>query len=540
MLLGWADVKRLRAIGRWRTWTALVGLPPPPRRLRHCPMDDLKKKTLQGLLYLGMGKGAGKIISFATTLVLARLLTPQDYGLMALVMVVVGFLEFFNEIGLGSAIKQRPEVTPAQLNGSFTLSLLISCALFGLVYLAAPAVAAYYANAGLAPVMRLVALSFIIGALATVSDALLARAMQFKLVAGIEFVMILLQSGITLLLAWLGHGVWALAWGFVIAQAFKMVCIVGLGQWRPTRLGDIGAALDLIRFGLTVTYSRLTWFLYSNAQTLIIGKTLNAQALGVYSMAESLASLPTGHVTGMVIRVASPMFSKLQHDLQRLNNALLRMTTGLALINYPVMVGMACTARELVPVVLGPQWLAATLPLQVLCLVGLVKTVDPLLTQALTSTGQVRYTARYTSLCAVTVPSGVLVGSIWGGLPGAALGIAVAYPVSAIYLFRTVRRQVHLSLGAYLRAVHMPLQACAWMAAWVLGVGWAGRAVGVQHDAWLLGIKVLTGVLAYAGFLIYVRREGLRDAHEVLCELGVPAARLRRWPFTLLSEGKTP
>ena len=503
-------------------------------------MDDLKKKTLQGLLYLGMGKGAGKLISFATTLVLARLLSPQDYGLMALVMVVVGFLEFFNEIGLGSAIKQRPEVTPEQLNGSFTLSLIISSTLFGLVYLAAPAVAAYYDNQALGPVMRLVALSFIIGALATVSDALLARAMQFKLVAGIEFVMILLQSGLTLLLAWLGHGVWALAWGFIAAQTLKAVCLVFFGQWRPTRLGDVGAALDLIRFGLTVTYSRLTWFLYSNAQTLIIGKTLNAQSLGIYSMAESLASLPTGHVTGMVIRVASPLFSKLQKDLDRLNNALLRMTTGLALINYPVMVGMACTATELVPVVLGPQWLEATRPLQLLCLVGLIKTVDPLLTQALTSTGQARYTARYTTLCAVTVPTGVLLGSLTGGLSGAALGIAIAYPLSAIYLFRTVRQRVQLSLGAYLRAVRLPLEASAWMALWVLGMAWALREAGLQRDAWLLGIKVVIGVLSYAAFLIYVRRDGLRDAHEVLCELGVPASKLRRWPFTLLSVEKHP
>lgn len=501
-------------------------------------MDDLKKKTLQGLLYLGMGKGAGKLISFATTLVLARLLTPQDYGLMALVMVVLGFLQFFNEIGLGSAIKQRPEVTPAQLNGSFTLSMIISGALFGLVYLAAPTIAAYYENVALTPVMRLVALSFIIGALATVSDALLARAMQFKLVAAIDFVMILLQSGITLLLAWLGNGVWALAWGFIAAQTFKAVCIVFFGRWRPTRLGDVGAAMDLIRFGLTVTYSRLTWFLYSNAQTLILGKTLNAQSLGVYSMADSLANLPTGQITSLVINVASPLFAKLQQDFTRLNNALLRLTTGLALINYPVMVGLACTATELVPVVLGTQWIHATLPLQILCVVGLIKTIDPLLTQALVSTGQVRITARYTTLCAVTIPSGVYLGSATGGLPGAAMGIAIMYSLSCTYLFWVAKRQLQLSLGAYLRAVRLPLEASAWMALWVLGVAWAMREAGLRTDALLLGIKVVIGVLSYAAFLIYVRRDGLRDAHEVLCELGVPAYKLRRWPFTLLSVEK--
>jgi O-antigen/teichoic acid export membrane protein len=170
-------------------------------------MDDLKKKALQGLLYLGMGKGAGKLISLATTLVLARLLTPQDYGLMAMVMVVVGLLQFFNEIGLGSAIRQRLEVTPQQLDGSFTLSLLISCGLYSGLYAASPWISAYFEQPELQPVLRLVGLSFIIGALATVSDALLARAMQFKLVASIDFLMIVLQSGATLLLAWLDFGV---------------------------------------------------------------------------------------------------------------------------------------------------------------------------------------------------------------------------------------------------------------------------------------------------------------------------------------------
>lgn len=501
-------------------------------------MDDLKKKTLQGLLYLGMGKGAGKFISFATTLALARLLSPQDYGLMALVMVVVGFLQFFNEIGLGSALRQRPEITPEQLDGSFTLSLLISCALFTALFMLSPWVADYYEHPELLPVLRLVALSFVIGAASTVSDALIARAMRFKYVAAIEFVMIVLQSALTLLLAWMGYGVWALAWGFIFGQAFKAICIVYLAQWRPRKLGEVRAATDLMRFGLTVTFTRLTWFFYTNAQTLIIGKTLSPQALGIYSMAASLASLPTGQVTSMVISVASPLFAKLQHDTKRLNNTLLRLTTGVALINYPIMIGMACTASELVPVVLGPTWVEATLPLQVLCLLGLLRTIDPLLTQALTSTGQVHITARYTSLCAVTIPASVYVGSVLGGLVGVAVGFAVAYPLSSIYLFWSARRYLHLSLLSYVKAARLPLEAGAWMAAWVLGVAWLVRAAGLQQDAVVLAIKVVTGALAYVVFLIYVRSAGLRDCHEVLCELGVPATKLKGWPFSKLSDGR--
>ena len=497
-------------------------------------MDNLKKMTLQGLLYLGMGKGAGKLISFATTLVLARLLTPQDYGLMAMVMVVVGLLQFFNEIGLGSAIRQRLNITPDQLDGSFTLALLISSALFAGLYAVSPAIAEYYEHPELMPVLRLVGLSFIVGALVTVSDALMARAMRFRPLALVEFVMIVLQSATTLLLAWLGHGVWALAWGFLVGQGFRAVCTFFLAGWVPRRLGGIRAASELMRFGLTVTYSRLTWFTYSNAHTLIIGKTLNPQAVGVYSMAESLANLPTGQVTSMVISVASPLFAKLQTDLKRLNHALLRMTTGLALINYPIMIGMACSANELVPVVLGAHWLEAQFPLQVLCLLGLLKTVDPLLTQALTSTGQVHITARYTSLCAITIPLSIYSGSLMGGLTGVAIGIAVAYPLSAIYLFLSVRRYLQLPLGAYIQAVRLPLEACAWMAAWVLGLAWVVRQAGVTGEATLLAVKIVAGALSYSAFLIYVRRGGLKDAHEVLRELGVSDSKLQRWPFSKL------
>lgn len=503
-------------------------------------MDDLKKKTLKGLLYLGVGKGAGRFISFASTLILARLLNPQDYGLMALVMVVVGFFQFFNEIGLGSALRQRTEITPEQLDGSFTLSLLISVTLFSLVYAASPWIAAYYEHPELLSVLRLVALSFIIGAGSTVSDALLARAMLFKHVASVEFVTILVQSALTLILAWLDYGVWALAWGFVAGQALRASLIVFLARWRPRKLGEMRAASELMRFGLSVTYSRLTWFVYSNGQTAIIGKTLNAQAVGVYAMAESLANLLTGQITSMVISVASPLFAKLQHDMKRLNNVLLRMTKGIALINFPIVIGMACTATELVPVVLGPQWMEAILPLQVLCILSLLKAVDPLLTQALISTGQVGITARYTSLCAITIPSSVYLGSVIGGLNGVAIGIAVAYPLSATYLLWSVRRYLKLSLLAYLQAVRLPLEASAWMASWILGIAWMLRVTGFQHDVLLLATKVMVGAIAYSSYLIYLRCDGLQDAHEVLCELGVPESKLRRWPFTKLKIRHTP
>lgn len=499
-------------------------------------MDQLKNKTLQGLMYLGVGKGAGKLISFVNTLLLARLLTPEDYGLMAIVMVIVGFIGFFNEIGLGSAIKQRLDIDQNQLNGCFTLALLISSALYLALYYASPAIADYYEHEVLTDVLRFIALTFIIGAIATVPDALIAREMRFKIYAGIEFVMILLQCAITLVMAWFGYQVWALAWGFVASQLFKTVCILYFSNWRPSRFGNIGAATDLMKFGATVTYSRLTWYFYNNAKTLIIGKVLSPQQLGVYSMAATLASLPTSHITSMVIQIASPLFSKMQQDLTRLDNALRRLTSGIALIGFPVMAGMALTASELVPVLLGPNWLEAIFPLQILCILGLFKSVDPLITQAFISIGKANITARYTTLCAVVIPISVYIGAVYGGLVGVAIGLVVSYPISSIYLFYAARVHLDFSMRRYLKALQTPIEACIWMAILVLGFQYLSVHFGFDHLLWLLLSKSLVGIFGYLLFLVYIRQSGLRDCYEVLLELGVSSQKLQRWPFNRLKE----
>jgi O-antigen/teichoic acid export membrane protein len=330
--------------------------------------------------------------------------------------------------------------------------------------------------------------------------------------------------------------VWALAWGFVASQLFKTICILYFSNWRPSRFGNIGAATDLMKFGATVTYSRLTWYFYNNAKTLIIGKVLNPQQLGVYSMAATLAALPTSHITSMVIQIASPLFSKMQQDLTRLDNALRRLTSGIALIGFPVMAGMALTASELVPVLLGPNWLEAIFPLQILCILGLFKSVDPLITQAFISIGKANITARYTSLCAVVIPISVYFGAVYGGLVGVAIGLVISYPLSSIYLFYAARIHLDFSMRRYLKALQTPVEACIWMAVLVLSFHYGSVHFGFDHLLWLLLGKTFVGLMGYLLFLVYIRQSGLRDCYEVLQELGVSKHKLQRWPFNRLKE----
>lgn len=490
---------------------------------------SLKQTTLKGMAFLGAGKSAARLISFINTLILARILSPEDYGLMAMAMVVTGFISFFNEIGLGSAIIQKKDITENQFKGAFTLSLVIATVLYALMYMGAAPIAQFYNNQQIEPILQVIALTFILGAISTVSSAVLNREMQYKTLAGIEFFSILLHCAVTLAFALYDFKTWSLVYGYLVSQLSRTVLIINCCHWKPRGLGQISSAIDLVKFGLTVTYSRITWYAYTNAATFIIGKVSGEKQLGIFSMATTISDLATAHLTSLIRQVASPLFAKLQDDFNALNYALCRLTGGLSLITFPMLVGMAVTAPELVYVLLGEQWMAAVFPLQALTFIGILKSIDPLLTQALTSAGKANITARYTTLCAVVVPVAVFLGATTDGIDGASIALSTSYPVLMAVLVWLCKRKINLSVSTYLSQLVTPILGSLFMAGAVLGG--SQLLPDSYHPLILLILKVLVGMASYGLFIIYIRPDGIAKIHEVLLEVGLSEQKLARWPF---------
>ena len=497
-------------------------------------MVNLQKKAVKGVAALGVGKGIGRLISFANTIVLARILSPDDYGLMAMAMVVCGFITFFNEIGLGSAIIQQNQVIDKQLNGAFSIALLASISLYGLTYLFAPFVGAFYHNPQIGEMLQWLAISFIFGGVATVSSALISKNMQFKALAGIEFLTIVVQALSTLSFALMGYKAWSLVFGYVVSQLVRMIFVIFVARWIPTKLGEFKEALSLIKFGLTVTYSRLTWYCYSNAATFIIGKVSGEKQLGLYSMAGTLATLPTTHVTSLVGQVTSSAFAKLQDNLAELNKLLNGFSTGLAMINFPILAGMAISATELVPLLLGPQWLAIVLPMQIMCITGFLRTVSPLLTQALTFSGKAHVTAKYTTLCAFVIPSTVLVGVLWRGIEGVAILSLLAYSILTFILLLLCKKHIKMEIKIYLLQLTTPLLASLVMVCAVF----LSKMMLIDYFniLMLFIVEVTVGILTYLLWLVYIQTSGLYQLRKVLQDMGVSPQKLARWPFKLVEK----
>jgi O-antigen/teichoic acid export membrane protein len=492
--------------------------------------NDLRSKTIKAISHLGIGGALGKVISLGTTLLLARMLSPADYGLMEIAMMFISFVGFFNEIGIGSAIVQRPNLQQAQVNGCFAIAIASSVVLLLLVVAASRPIAHFFHHDELQAMISTLAIGFVIGAFGTVPEAFLRKEMQFKAIAGTTILSILIQSVVSIALAAAGFGVWSLVWGSLVAAA---VCSIGfylLSPWRPKGRYGIREAVDLAIYGMHVTTTRVFWFLYSNADRAVIGKLLGPALLGIYGMAFSLATLPSSQITSLVINVASPLFSKLQQDHERLCSVLIKLTRGIAYVTYPALLGMMACSHELILVVLGPKWIDCLIPFAALCLMGLIKSIDPLLSQMLSSIGNVKKLAIYTGMCAVVMTLAFIGGAWLDGLRGVSIAWVVVYPLLSIKLLRDVSRLIGLPMLHYYRSLLPILGGAVLMAVVVQLVRLALYYAGLPVAA-ILVLEVLAGALTYALWIIYGDRDAMLEIRQILRDLGINSPRFERWPF---------
>jgi O-antigen/teichoic acid export membrane protein len=492
--------------------------------------SEIRSKTIRAMGHLGLGSIAGKVISLGSTLILARILSPADYGLMAIAMIIIGFIGFFNEVGIGAAIVQKSELTVAEVNGCFSIAIVISVLLFLTTLAASKSIANFYENPLLEDMISVLATGFLLGAISTVPMAFLRREMQFKEIAGINFLAIAIQSIVSLILAKMNYGVWSLVWGFIVSNIVTSIGFFFLSNWRPTRAIDIWEAKKLVIYGLHITSSRIFWYIYTNADKAIVGKLLGIKLLGVYDMAFSLATLPSGQVTSLVVNVASPLFAKLQNQFTELNSVVLKLTRGLAYITYPTLIGMLVCSRELIMVALGPQWNNVLIPFSALCLMGLIKSVDPLLSQVLIGTGHAKKLSAYTAFCSIVMLLGVVVGATLDGLRGVSIVWVVIYPLLTIKLLSDVCKITGMPMLAYYRNL-VPV---------LLGAIFMGVAVLIIREITLsfllsvpllLAIEICTGILTYFLWIVYLDRKALTEIRQTLLDLGITENKLNRWPF---------
>lgn len=419
---------------------------------------DLDGPLVRGIAWTGAAKWSTQAITWAATLLIARILAPSDYGVFSLATLYLGFLLLVTEFGLGSAIVTIRDLSHSEISQLNTLSVLLGLLGFLLSCAAAVPLARFFHTPPLAPVIAVMALGFVISSFQSVPSALLQRDLNYRFLSLVEMAKSLSTVGVMICLAFMGARYWTLVFGSITGSV--VACFLTLIRRRQAfswpRRDRVSRAL---KFSWQVLMSRVGWYGYSNSDFFVAGRVLGDVVLGYYSLAWSLANLPIEKFTTLIGSVTPGIYAAAQHDKEALKRYVLKPVEAIGILIFPVMAGLAVVARDAVPVVLGPKWSDAIVPLQLLSIYACVRSVMPLMAQVLVARGDARF-VMWTNISSLVIfPICFWRVSLHWGAVGIAAAWIVLYPLNALPMYLRVRKEIDLAVADFLKALWPGLSA---------------------------------------------------------------------------------
>lgn len=468
---------------------------------------ELDRTLVRGVTWTGGIKGITLLLSWVSTIVVARLLSPADYGLVAMATVYLGLTTMVTDFGLGSAIvalRELNEEVTAQLHA---VAALIGVAAFAISCIVALPLSRFFATPALIPVLIVLSTALVLDSLRTVPMAMLARDVRFKSLSLLEGLKVVIAVAFTLLLAALGAGYWALVLGNVIAAAIVTLVVLVI---LPQRMGRprLETLKSTLKFSSSFLIGQLAWYGYSNADFVVAGRVLGRIALGEYTLAWTLTSAPADKIMAVFGRVMPTMLAAAQRDLEALRRYFFLFTEALAILIVPACAGLALVASDFILLVFGAKWAAMVAPLQMLCIYTAVHIIGTATTPVLQVTGHASFPARCGVLTLLALPPAFyFAGSRWGTIGIASVWLSI-YPLVLIPVFMKVFRTLRISVRDYFMCIAPALMSAIVMTAVVIAIRIAtplSWALPVR-----LGLQVSCGACAFivAAFFMHRRRLG--------------------------------
>lgn len=416
---------------------------------------ELTRRTIGGLLWAGWGKSAQAVLHLLVLSVLARLLSPSDFGVVSAALVVIGFSAIFTQLGMGPALVQRPVLDQRHLDTAFSFSLGMAVSVGGVIAASASLVAAFFQAPQVDPVVRTLALIFPMQGLALVAESLARRELRFRWLAKIDVVAYGIAYGaVGVGLATVGWGVWALVWAELARVGIRTAVLIVGQEPRPRIAWERAAFGELMYFGGGFTIARVANYLAVQGDNLVVGRMLGPAALGLYGRAYQLMAAPATGFGAVLDSVLFPAMARVQDDPQRLGTAYRRGVTLLATMVLPVSVVALVLAPEIIHVALGAHWSGAVLPFQILALGMFFRTSYKMSDSICRATAMVYERAVRQIIYAALVIGGALVGQRWG-IVGVAASVVLALVINFLLMAQLSLRVTSLSWADLGRA-HVP------------------------------------------------------------------------------------
>jgi PST family polysaccharide transporter len=474
--------------------------------------EDIAGAVRTGLVLTGSADTVRQVLETATGIVLARLLLPSDFGVVAVVASLLQVSFVISNFGLAGAVVQARELSDADRNAAFAFSTAIGFLLMAIVTLGAPWAATYFRMPALTSIAPVMSIQLLLSGMSAIPLAFLRRELAFGRVASIDISAAILYALIGIPLALLGFGVWSLVWAPLAAALWTAAASIVVSGYRPGLALDRDSFRSMLRFGSGLTLKNVFVYVGRNLDNLIVAKMLGDAPVGLYTRAFNLTRLPQNRMVTVVYRVCFPAFCRFQDDMPRLHRWFANATALVAVGATPLLLGLAAISEDFVLGVLGPNWAGMVTTVRILCVGALISCFHTLGGAAIEASGRIGYEVATQGLHAFVIVFGCIAGARYGieGVAWAVVAAAIAlYTSKAITLKKAIGLSARSYMGAALPALTAGIfmVACVYLALAAGGSRMSLLAPGSHWPRMFFGIAV--GVAAYAAALAVVARPPL-------------------------------
>jgi len=451
------------------------------------------QKIGRGVVWAYLAFAGGKALVFVSTVILARLLTPADFGLVGLATVVTGYLGTVHTFGVGEAFIQNKYQSEAAANATFLFSVGSGVILFIISVLITPLAISFFNEPRIAAILPTLAFTYVISGFTTINDALLVKQLKFRQRTIPLFVQAIFKGVISIVLALLGFGAWAIVWGVVIGTLAQSITVWIISPWRPTWVWDTKTNRDIFGFGSHLVILNIIGNLEDNFDYLVIGRRLGATQLGSYTLGFRLPELVTSNLASVVSNVAYPAYAQLQTDLGVLRHSVQKATELISWLAIPAGVGLAMISPAFVRTFYSNKWIATIPVMQLLSIYAAVRAITYNFGDAYKAIGRPDILNKV-GLATI----GLTLLALWFGANYGIEGVAWAHVARAVLLgiinTIVIWRLLSISPKNTLAAAAKPIVCALIMAASMLVTA---NLMAIAGDAIVLGAQILIGAATY-------------------------------------------
>lgn len=478
----------------------------------------------KGAVWSFVRQSGNELMVIPTSMVMARLLSPADFGVAAAATFFVLLAARLTQFGFGAALVRIKEVRPEHVASVFIVNLVMGVAAYVALVLAAPLIGGFFRSADAGALIPLAALTFLMTPFGAISSAVIQRRMQFQYIAAADWTDTAVGAIVSILFAYLGYSYWSIVYGHVVAVAVRTILLLHLSEWRPSRQFSREALGELLPYGIGLQAKRMLEYASFNLDNLVVGRMLGIVALGFYDKAfTTMNRLVTRLTLG---QAPFRIFAIIHDDRGRFSRAYSRLILSITLIGFPALAGCIVVARPLFAVLYGAQWQPAVLPFQLLCLGGMLKLLNAYASQANEAAGNLWPQVRRQAVGALLIVVGAGVGSFYWGVAGAAVGVVVAMLVLTVAMQALVRRATGLTWAAMIVPLIPGLTCTALLVGVLVVVDAAFQSLVAQPPAWQeLLVQALAGSAFYLVFLLFSPFTDVRELVDETIDDLLPALR---------------